>query len=262
LIRGWPALCCTVCYRSQTVHPDLDRLIRLQALDSRAAEARRLQSSIPETQRALDQKLDGARVAVTAANEQQAANQTSRRALEKDLAAVNTRLTRYKDQLMEVKTNREYHAMQHEIETAQGEVKRVEDQMLELMVAADDLSATLKSAEASLKTAEQDITRERADLDRQLGASDAVLEETLAERRALAAQISPNVLEQYEIVAKGRRGIAVAEARAERCTECHVRLRPMIYSEVRHNKTLVQCDSCQRFLYYVPPPAEGASASA
>jgi predicted nucleic acid-binding Zn-ribbon protein len=237
-------------------------LIRLQALDSRAAEARRLQSSIPETQRALDQKLDGARVAVTAANEQQAANQTSRRALEKDLAAVNTRLTRYKDQLMEVKTNREYHAMQHEIETAQGEVKRVEDQMLELMVAADDLSATLKSAEASLKTAEQDITRERADLDRQLGASDAVLEQTLAERRALAAQISPNVLEQYEIVAKGRRGIAVAEARAERCTECHVRLRPMIYSEVRHNKTLVQCDSCQRFLYYVPPPAEGASASA
>ncbi len=244
------------------MHPDLDRLIRLQALDSRAAEARRLQTSIPETQRALDQKLDGARAAVTAANEQQAANQTSRRALEKDLAAVNTRLTRYKDQLMEVKTNREYHAMQHEIETAQGEVKRVEDQMLELMVAADDLSATLKSAEASLKTAEQDITRERADLDRQLGASDAVLEETLAERRALAAQISPNVLEQYEIVAKGRRGIAVAEARAERCTECHVRLRPMIYSEVRHNKTLVQCDSCQRFLYYVPPPAEGASASA
>ncbi len=199
---------------------------------------------------------------MTAAHEQQAANQTSRRALEKDLAAVNTRLTRYKDQLMEVKTNREYHAMQHEIETAQGEVKRVEDQMLELMVAADDLSATAKSAEASLKTAEQDITRERADLDRQFGASDAVLEETLAARRALAAQLSPQVLEQYEIVAKGRRGIAVAEARAERCTECHVRLRPMIYSEVRHNKTLVQCDSCQRFLYYVPPPAEGASASA
>ncbi len=251
-----------MCYRSQTVHPDLDRLIRLQALDSRAAEARRLQSSIPETQRALDQKLDGARVAVTAANEQQAANQTSRRALEKDLATVNTRLTRYKDQLMEVKTNREYHAMQHEIETAQGEVKRVEDQMLELMVAADDLSATLKSAEASLKTAEHDITLERADLDKQFGASDAVLEETLAARRALAAQIAPQVLEQYEIVAKGRRGIAVAEARAERCTECHVRLRPMIYSEVRHNKTLVQCDSCQRFLYYVPPPAEGASASA
>jgi uncharacterized protein len=252
----------SLCYRSQTVHPDLDRLIRLQALDSRAAEARRLQTSIPETQRALDLKLDGASAAVAAAKDLQAANQTSRRALEKDLATVQTRLTRYKDQLMEVKTNREYHAMQHEIETAQGEVKRVEDQMLELMVAADDLSTLLKSAEASLKTVGHDITRERADLDAQLGTSAAVLEETLAERRALAAELPPNVLEQYEIVAKGRRGVAVAEARAERCTECHVRLRPMIYSEVRHNSTLVQCDSCQRFLYYVPPAAEGASASA
>jgi predicted nucleic acid-binding Zn-ribbon protein len=244
------------------VHPDLERLIRLQALDSRAAEARRLQTSIPETQRALDQKLDGARAAVDAAKEQQAANQTSRRALEKDLAAVNTRLTRYKDQLMEVKTNREYHAMQHEIETAQGEVKRVEDQMLELMVAGDDIAATLKSAEAALKTAEQDITRERADLDRQLSASAAELEKTLAERRALAAELPPSVLEQYDIVAKGRRGVAVAQAKDERCTECHVRMRPMVYAEVRHNKTLVQCDSCQRFLYYVPPAAEGASASA
>jgi predicted nucleic acid-binding Zn-ribbon protein len=244
------------------VHPDLERLIRLQALDSRAAEARRLQTSIPETQRALDQKLDGARAAVDAAKEQQAANQTSRRALEKDLAAVNTRLTRYKDQLMEVKTNREYHAMQHEIETAQGEVKRVEDQMLELMVAGDDIAATLKSAEAALKTAEQDITRERADLDRQLSASAAALEKTLAERRALAAELPASVLEQYDIVAKGRRGVAVAQAKDERCTECHVRMRPMVYAEVRHNKTLVQCDSCQRFLYYVPPAAEGASASA
>jgi predicted nucleic acid-binding Zn-ribbon protein len=244
------------------VHPDLERLIRLQALDSRAAEARRLQTSIPETQRALDQKLDGARAAVDAAKEQQAANQTSRRALEKDLAAVNTRLTRYKDQLMEVKTNREYHAMQHEIETAQGEVKRVEDQMLELMVAGDDIAATLKSAEAALKTAEQDITRERADLDRQLSASAAALEKTLTERRALAAELPPSVLEQYDIVAKGRRGVAVAQAKDERCTECHVRMRPMVYAEVRHNNTLVQCDSCQRFLYYVPPAAEGASVSA
>ena len=253
----------SLCYRSKTVHPDLDRLIRLQALDSRAAEARRLQSSIPETQRALDQKLDGARAAVTAANEQQAANQTSRRALEKDLAAVNTRLTRYKDQLMEVKTNREYHAMQHEIETAQGEVKRVEDQMLELMVAADDLSATLKSAEASLKTAEQDITT-RARRSRQAarrlgrGARGNTGGTPRAGRADVRRACSSNTRSWRKAVAASpwrRRGPSV-------CTECHVRLRPMIYPEVRHNKTLVQCDSCQRFLYYVPPPAEGASASA
>ena len=46
---------------------------------------------------------------------------------------------------MEVKTNREYTAMQHEIETAQGEVKRLEDQMLEKMLEADELAGGLKA---------------------------------------------------------------------------------------------------------------------
>ena len=161
-----------------TVHPDLERLIRLQALDTQAADARKAQTSIPETQLALDQKLEGARSAVAAAREKQAANQADRRALEKDLAALNTRLSRYKDQLMEVKTNREYTAMQHEIETAQGEVKRLEDQMLEKMLEADELAAGLKAAEAALKTAEQKIVKERAELDVQLVEAGTTLDST------------------------------------------------------------------------------------
>ena len=153
------------------VHPDLERLIRLQALDTQAAEARKAQTTIPDTQRALDAKLEGARARVAAAKERLAANQTARRALEKDVTAVQTRLSRYKDQLMEVKTNREYHAMQHEIETAQGEVKRVEDLMLEQMLEADEIAAGLKAAEADLKVAEQQISREHAELDTQLEAA-------------------------------------------------------------------------------------------
>jgi len=63
------------------VHPDLERLIQLQALDSRVAEARRLQITIPETQRALDDRLEGASGAVAATKERLAANNASRRDL-------------------------------------------------------------------------------------------------------------------------------------------------------------------------------------
>ncbi|HET6318985.1 MAG TPA: C4-type zinc ribbon domain-containing protein, partial [Chloroflexota bacterium] len=182
-----------------------------------------------------------------------------RRALEKDLAAVQTRLSRYKDQLMEVKTNREYHAMQHEIETAQAEVKRVEDLMLELMVGGDEVSAELKAAETGVKTAEQQISREHAELDRQLAAAATALAQALAARAELIATIPPNVVATYEQVARGRRGVAVAQARDGLCSECHVRLRPMVYAEVRRNSGLVQCDHCQRFLYFVPPQQSEAS---
>jgi predicted nucleic acid-binding Zn-ribbon protein len=244
------------------VHPDLERLIQLQALDSRATEARRLQATIPETQRALDQILEGAHAEVAAAKERLAANQTSRRALEKDIAAIQTRLSRYKDQLMEVKTNREYHAMQHEIETAQGEIKRLEDQMLEQMVEGDDISTALKAAETTVETSEQKIVRERADLDRQLEAAGTSLEQLTRERGAVASAIPAATLALYEQVSRGRKGIAVALARDERCAECHVRIRPQVYQQIRQNNSIVQCDSCQRVLYFIPPQASAPAPTA
>ncbi len=244
------------------MHPDLERLIRLQALDLRIAEARRRQTTIPDTQRALDERLEGAQADVAAARERQAANNTDRRALEKDLAAIQTRLSRYKDQLMEVKTNREYHAMQHEIETAQGEVQRLEDQMLELMLAGDEVTGGLKAAESGVKQAEVQVTRERADLDAELVSIAGELERLLRDRAALVAEIPAQPMAMYEQVARGRKGIAVAAARDGLCSECHVRLRPMVYAEVRHNATLVQCDHCQRILYFVPPPSEAMAPGA
>ncbi len=244
------------------MHQDLERLIRLQSLDTQAADARKAQTSIPETQKALDQKLEGARRTVAAAKEKQAVNQADRRALEKDLAALNTRLARYKDQLMEVKTNREYTAMQHEIDTAQGEVKRLEDQMLEKMLESDEQATDLKAAEAALKAAEQKIVKERAALDGQLTETVATLERALQQRAALVTELPPSVLATYETILKGRKGTAVAVAKDERCSQCQVRLRPQVFVQVRLNSGIIQCDSCQRILYYVPPPAAPADAAA
>jgi hypothetical protein len=40
-----------------------------------------------------------------------------------------------------------------------------------------------------------------------------------------------------------------------------MRLRPMVYDQVRRNEDIVQCDYCQRILYYVPPKVEPASGA-
>jgi len=35
---------------------------------------------------------------------------------------------------------------------------------------------------------------------------------------------------------------------------CHVRLRPQVFNTVRRNDAILQCDHCNRILYFVPPP--------
>src|SRR5262245_42686262 len=115
------------------MHADLERLITLQRLDSTAADASRRLAEEPERQKVLDARLETVRGRVTGAKDALAANQNARRTIEKDVAVHQGRLSKFRDQLMAVKTNQEYQAMQKEIEFAQVEVKGLEDKILERM---------------------------------------------------------------------------------------------------------------------------------
>src|SRR3954470_17230075 len=143
------------------MHADLGRVIALQRLDSEAGAARKKLAEAPERERAFDARLDTARQAIAEAKARLAANQEARRTIEKDVALHQGRLSKYRDQAMAVKTIQEYHAIRHEIAHAQGEIKKHEDGILELMVEADDLTATIKAADAQLSAEQKTIDADR-----------------------------------------------------------------------------------------------------
>src|SRR5215475_12395196 len=132
------------------MNADLERVIALQRLDSTAHDAQRRLADEPERSKTLDARLDAARHRVASAKERLSENQNARRAVEKDVAVHQGRLSKFREQAMAVKTNQEYHAVQKEIGFAQSEIQALEDQVLERMVDADDLNANVKKADAAL----------------------------------------------------------------------------------------------------------------
>src|SRR5205809_6563029 len=132
------------------MNADLERLIVLQRLDSSAHDAHRRLAEAPERERALEARLAAARDAVAAAKAKLTESQNTRREHEKTVTLHQGRLSKFREQAMSVKTNQEYHAIQHEIAFAQSEIKAMEDQILERMLEADELTAALKRAEAEL----------------------------------------------------------------------------------------------------------------
>jgi predicted nucleic acid-binding Zn-ribbon protein len=237
---------------------DLQLLIRLQELDTSAEQHRRRVTDIPILEASLDARLAERTAAVEAVTARIAASQAARREVEKDLAAVQSRLSKFKNQLMEVKTNKEYQAMQKEMSVAEQEISDLETRMLERMEEADALALELKAAEAALKTEQAEIAAARQKLDAERGQVDEALKRTAEERAQVAAQVSPEALALFERIAHGRKGQAMAEARDGLCTICHVRLRPQVFNEARRNEQLIQCDSCTRILYFVHAQAPAA----
>ena len=237
------------------MHPDLEHLIHLQDLDLAAERHRRRVADIPILQSALDVRLAARTAAVDAVKARIAECQAARREVEKDLAAVQSRLSKFKNQLMEVKTNKEYQAMQKEMSVAEHEISDFETRMLERMEEADGLAIELKTAQAALAAEQTDIARARESLEKERVTLADELDHAGEQRASTAALVGREALALFDRIAQGRRGQAMAEARDGLCTVCHVRLRPQVFNEARRNAGIVQCDSCTRILYFVPVPS-------
>lgn len=236
--------------------PELERLINLQQLESAIADARAHIAAHPQRLADADAKLAEADRVVQDATQRLKDSQEAKRAAEKDAAVFDGRLTKFKDQLSAVKTNREYQAMQHEIETAKRERDAAEDKVLERMEQIEALTAEVKQAEAARAAQKKTVDAEKAALAAELAADERTLAEKTAARGALVASVEPRLMSLFQQVAKVRKGVALSMAtRDGLCSVCHVRMRPQVFQQVRQNDSVVQCDSCQRILYWVPPPA-------
>src|SRR5262245_30644247 len=210
------------------MNSDLKHLIRLQSIDLSIQELRARIDKFPGISKALDEKLKTAQAGAETAKERAKTNQGSRRKLETEIGSIETKISKYRDQMMAVKTNDEYRALQHEIEHSQRAIRKIEDDILNLMMEAESSQNEIKAAELRLKEDQQKVDRERKQLaeenQRDLGA----LESYLKERKEIEASISADLVPRYERVRKARGGIAVAAARNEVCEICQVRIRPQV----------------------------------
>ena len=236
--------------------PDLERLIELQNLESAIDEAKRRIAAHPQRVADAEARLAHAKEGVEQAKQGLKTSQDARREQEKEAAVYQSRLSKFKDQLSAVKTNKEYQAMQHEIETAQSELGSVEEKVIERMVEADGLTVAVKKSEQALAVQQKEVDAEKKVLTEELATVEAALTEATGKREAAMKAIPPQLAALFGQIAHARKGIAIATAtRDGLCSACHVRLRPQVFQEIRRNDQIIQCASCNRILYYIPPPA-------
>lgn len=234
--------------------PELEHLIRLQQLENTAIDARGQLENVPDRLEALEARTAEHTETVEVATRAVEKHRTARATLEKELAEIQGRLSRFKEQLMAVKTNKEYQAMQTEIAGAEREVHRLEDELLERMLETDDLSQSVAQAEQRLAEERVAIEEERTRVEQERTALEKQLTTFDLQRREVSTQVPPQTMALFDMLAGGRKGVAVVPAQGGRCTSCQVRLRPQLFNDVRSNSALIQCESCQRILYFAEPP--------
>jgi uncharacterized protein len=231
--------------------PEIENLLKLQDADK---EIRRLHDEVAELPKrvaAIEQKLAGTKLQLEKAQAAVKADEASRRKYESNINELRTKISKYRDQSLDVKTNDQYKALLHEIQFAEKEIAANEDKILELMVNADARDKEVKAAQADLKAETAEIEKEKEQARQTTAEDEKQLTEWRAKRDQLRSGVREDLLRHYERVSKFR-GSGISEVRDQKCMACQVMLRPQTYNDVRSGKETVVCDSCQRILYFNP----------
>jgi predicted nucleic acid-binding Zn-ribbon protein len=234
------------------MHPELEVLVQLQRVETRLKQAQSAKDDVPRRRAALEEQLALERRHLEAARAVLDECQKARRQHEGTLQTLEAKRTKYKGQLMEVKTNKEYTAMLHEIEGVERDIRACEDEVLVELERAETLGADVQKEERAFKETEVQKRQEMSGLDAEGRAAQTQLEGLERERAEVVARLPADALGLFQRVAKVR-GTAVSEAREGMCLECHMKVRPQMFVEVKRNDQIVQCPQCSRILFYEPP---------
>ena len=231
--------------------PEIENLLKLQDADK---EIRRLQDEVAELPKrvaAIELKLAGTKSQLDKAHAAVKADEASRRKYDTNINDLRGKISKYRDQSLDVKTNEQYKALLHEIQFAEKEISANEDKILELMVNADAREKEVKAAQAELKAETAEIEQEKEQARQRTAEDEKLLAEWRDKRDQYRTGIREDLLRHYERVSKFR-GSGISEVRDQKCLACRVMLRPQTYNEVRSGKETIVCDSCQRILYFDP----------
>jgi uncharacterized protein len=231
------------------VHSELEQLLVLQDRQQKIRQIQAEIRTVPLERAHLESQLAATEAGVESLKQKGRQVEVERKNLELDVGTRTESILRLKTQQYQTRKNDEFQAIGHEIERYENEIRKLEDQELELMIEADKLKGELEAADKSARATKESISRQLTDLESKSKALGSQQQELETERKALAAQIDDDLLDQFERLFNSKGDAAIVAVEHGVCTGCHMKVTTATAARVKAGKEIVSCEQCGRILY-------------
>ena len=231
------------------MHSDLEQLLVLQDRQQKIRQIQTEIKTLPFERDHLESQLAASAASVEAFKQKARQVEVERKKLELDVGTRTESILRLKTQQYQTRKNDEFQALGHEIERYENEIRKLEDQELELMIEGDKLKAEIETADKSARAIKDSISRQLTDLEAKSKALDSQQQELQKEQETLAAEIDADLLDQFERLFNSKGDAAVVAVEHGVCTGCHMKVTTATASRVKAGKEIVNCENCGRILY-------------
>jgi predicted nucleic acid-binding Zn-ribbon protein len=242
-----------------TIAQKLDALLHLQSLDSQLDELIKIRGGLPEEVRDLEDDIAGFETRI---GKFQSEIKTLDEEIERNRSAkkdAEKLITKYKDQQMNVRNNREFDAISKEVELQSLEIELADKRISEAQFRARGKDEEIKTTQNLLNERKEDLKAKKQELDQINEESQEEEKEIIRQRDEQATGVEPRLLNSYrKIRGNALNGLAVVMVKRGACGGCFNVVPPQRQADIKDKKKIIVCEHCGRIfadVEGVPEPA-------
>ncbi len=220
----------------------------LQQIDMELSELEVHLTEYPKKISAFEQELQSSKESLININNKREELLKVKSELENELNLNEENIKKSEERLFEIKTHKEYQALQKEITETKRMNLDLEEKLLDEMEKIEQLEAQIAEKNEELTNKETDYQVKISDYKEKLEEIKVVYEPKVEEKEKIVQTINPEILPLYEKI-KTRNGEVLAVARNEICTGCNMNIPAQLFNEILTLSRIIQCPSCQKILY-------------
>ena len=232
-----------------SVEQKLIALYTLQHIDSQIDKIKIVRGELPLEVQDLEDEIAGLETRVTNFN-------TDIQKLEEEInERLNTKkesealITRYKEQQMNVRNNREYDALTKEIEFQELEIQLAEKKIREANAKIEELKTKIDQATKDLEERKSDLVAKKSELTEIVAETEKDEQELIRKSEENAKLIEERLLTAYKRIRKNaRNGLAVVQVERDACGGCFNKIPPQHQMDIKMHKKIIVCEYCGRIL--------------
>lgn len=232
--------------------PIIEALLVIQDRDRRLLRLRAELEAVPVQRQLLLGKAAKTQAAFDEVKKRATHAESERKRLELEAGTLQQRIQKLQTEQQATRSNDQYRAFQHQIETTQGEIRRLEDGQIEFMEQGEVAAREVAEAAKVAATQKAETDRQVADLSAREANLRKEFETVLAERNGLGAQVDPQALSRYERILKTKGDNVLVGVHRVVCGGCHMKLPMQVFLQAKAQVELVSCPNCGRLLYFTP----------
>ena len=231
---------------------ELEVLIEMQNCDDIIGEKEVLMQTLPEELSSLIKNLENADAQLEKTVKKLEENLKTQKLKELDIKTNKEKIDKYKNQLLSIQTNKEYKALNSEVNHLEAKNTAIDDDLIELMEEEANLRLQKKKELAVQQKASEELKANEEKLKQKIKEVENEIIQIRDKRNTLAAQLPTPLVKRYAALIKNKNRKAVVFNENGTCSGCHYMIRPQLIIEINDADHVVNCENCSRMLVLKP----------